>query len=214
VLISSVRSGFAIAKKRKVEESSLLGLLTPIEDASQFSDESNQQQNKREHEAAENALNELEEAYSEMVNSIDIEKINLEENYVKGYITRSEKRRGGPYTKAQRNRFLQLAAQAKENDDKELIRILALELCIGISPKMEKAVLASFGNLFIHHRDAIGVLKDFTNRDENKADANLIAYIRTLMMLNQVEGWMGRIENVKHRFGQSFFGKLMTSSKN
>lgn len=214
MLISSVRSGFAIAKKKKVKETSLLGLLTPITDVDQFSEEKegDQKRQQREFEAAENALHELEEAYNEMVNAIDTDKINLEENYVKGYITRSEKRRGGRYTKSQRNRFLQIASQARETSDKELIRVLALELCIGISPKMEKAVHAAFGNLFIHHRDAISVLKNFANRSE--ADSNLVAYMRTLMMLNQVEGWMERIETVKHKFSHSMFGKLLAPSKN
>ncbi len=203
-MITAVRSGFAIQKKSvsDAKETSLLGLLTPVEDMTQLSDEGEKKRQNAQHEAAENALKELDEKYSEMLDAIETDNINLEENYVKGYITRMEKRRGGPYSKSQRQRFLAMARQARETNDKELIKILALELCIGISPKMENAVLAAFGNVFIHHRDATNILEEFAGGE--KCNANLAAYAKSLMMLNRVEAWMGKVETVKHRLKMAF----------
>ncbi len=203
-MITAVRSGFAIQKKSvsTVKETSLLGLLTPVEDMTQLSDEGEKKRQNAQHEAAENALKELDEKYNEMLEAIDTDSINLEENYVKGYITRMEKRRGGPYSKSQRQRFLAMARQARETKDKELIKILALELCIGISPKTESAVLAAFGNVFIHHRDSTTILEQFSEGET--CNANLAAYAKSLMMLNRVEAWMGKIETVKHRLKMAF----------
>lgn len=206
-MITAVRSGLSLKATKvngsdKVEDTSLLGLLTPIADMTQLSDEGEKKRQNAQYEAAEAALKELEEKYTEMVNAIDTDNINLEENYVKGYITRMEKRRGGPYSKSQRQRFLAVAKQARETDDKELAKILALELCIGISPKMEKSVLAAFGNVFIHHRDASTVLKGFLKNE--KCNPNLAAYAKTLVMLNRVEAWMGKVETIKHRIKAAF----------
>lgn len=196
VSITTVRPGTSAAKTASVKKtSSLLGLMEPIQDHSEFSDEGKQQQ--QQHSAAQTAMNELEECYNDMLESIDTEKINLEENYVKGYITRSEKRRGGRYTKTQRQRYMDMARQAQKTGDKGLVRLLALELCIGIPPKTEKAVMAAFGKVFIHHREETDVLKSFVNKAN--ANPNLAAYMRTILMVNRVENWVGKYEEMKER---------------
>lgn len=185
--------------------------MEPIGDNSSFSDEGKQQQHQQS--AAQGAVDELEECYNDMLESIDIEKINLEENYVKGYITRSEKRRGGKYSKAQRDRYLDMARQAQKTGDKEMVRLLALELCIGIPPKTEKAVMAAFGKVFIHHREENEVLQNFV--EKSKVNPNLAAYMRTILMVNKVETWVGKYEEIKERFASLFTVKgLMSFSKN
>lgn len=210
VSITTVRPGTSAASTAKVKKTSgLLGLMEPVQDQSEFSDEGKQQQHQS---AAKAAVDELEECYNDMLESIDTDKINLEENYVKGYITRSEKRRGGRYNKAQRQRYMDLARQAKKTGDKELVRLLALELCIGIPPKTEKAVMAAFGNVFIHHREESDVLKSFV--EKANVNPNLAAYMRTILMVNRVENWVGKYEELKERFTKFIPGNWGSASSN
>ncbi len=139
--------------------------------------------------ATENALEELEEKYQDLLESVDVDKLNPK--YLTRYIRRAEERRGGPFTKIEKAHFREMAG----SNDPEVKRLLALELRVGVPKKVEMEALAAMGNLLLH-RDDMVALEGFMQKP-NK-DANLREWVRTTLMMNRVEFWMEKYKHLKN----------------
>lgn len=137
------------------------------------------------------ALEELEEKYKSLLESVRVEKFNPK--YISRYIASAEKRRGAPFTPAERKRIKEMAT----SKDPEVIRLLALELRIGVPRKIERDALAAMGNIMLHREDA--ALREFLC-NPNK-DPNLTAYVKTILMMSHVETWMDRYTKLKQQYG-------------
>jgi len=137
------------------------------------------------------ALEELEEKYRSLLESVRVENFNPK--YISRYIISAEKRRGAPFTPAERKRIKEMAT----SKDPEVIRLLALELRIGVPRKIERDALASMGNLMLHRED--DALRQFLSSPEK--DPNLVAYVKTILMMSHVETWMDRYNRWKRQYG-------------
>lgn len=135
--------------------------------------------------AAAQALEDLEEKYNALVESIDVEKFNPA--YISRYIKRAETRRGAPYADHEKKRFREMA----KSGNPHLIRLLALELRIGIPKKIERDALAAMGRLMLH-RDQAEDLRRFL--DQPDKDPNLRNWVQTMLAMNTVEQWMGTLQ--------------------
>ncbi len=140
--------------------------------------------------AAKKALEELEEKYTSLVKAVKVDIFKPEN--IEEYILRAEKRRGAPFTRAERDRFRDMA----KSGDPEKIRLVALELRFGVPRKVERAALAAFGNLILY-RDQVAPLREFL--DKPGKDPNLVAYVKTILMMNRVERWMEKYQNWRDR---------------
>ncbi len=143
--------------------------------------------------ATENALEELEEKYQDLLRAVDVDKLNPK--YLTRYIKRAEERRGGPFTKEEKTGFREMAT----SKDPEVKRLLALELRVGVPKKVEIEALAAMGNLLLH-RDDTRSLEAFIEKPEK--DPNLREWVRTTLMMNRVEFWMGRYQHFKSWAGR------------
>lgn len=155
--------------------------------------------------AVERALEDFEEFYLRLLESVNVD--TFERKYINRYIKRAENRRGAAFTKAERERFRDMA----KSDNPEMLRLLALELRIGIPRRVERDALAALGNLMLY-RDQDGAFKSFLSRP-NK-DPNLLAIVKTVSMTGQVEDWMGKVQELKERFVRfTNFGQSRTQVK-
>ena len=141
-------------------------------------------------EGASRALVQLSSAYARMVAAINLKLFNPDR--IDEYIRRAEKRSGADMTDMEKDRLRRLA----KTTDERVLRLLCLELRVGIPKKEEAEAERAFGQLLLarHDREA---LQRFMN-DAN-ADENLKAHVRAVLMLGQVEQWMSRYKQWKER---------------
>ena len=183
---------------KKTRSGTVVGssLLAPVTDINPFSedDDTKRRRKKRNRQAAaEDAIVDLEEAYQAMLEGIDTETVPLDEASIKKAIAKTEETRGA-YTKPEKQQLLALIRKARDTRHPELVRAISLELGLGLSPTLEKAVFASLGKVMIHHRDAKSAIKAKLN-DPN-LDPNLAAHLRAVSLLNGVETMVARIQSV------------------
>lgn len=159
------------------------GLTLPVEPLAQDNVTSGDQRS-----ATERALARLEESYARLVDSINLSRFRPER--INQYIARAEKQGGIPMSEEEKVRIRKLA----ETGDEKTLRLLALELRIGVPEKAEREALAALGELFLHRQDRITLEKFLA--DHHK-DENLKAHVRTLLLVNRVENTMHFCQSVK-----------------
>jgi hypothetical protein len=141
------------------------------------------------------ALRQLEESYVNLKESVNLKKFDATK--IEEYITKAEKRTGLPYSIEEKEQFRQMAKVS----DPELLKLLCMELHVGLSEKAEKEAMASLGRLILHRNqtDALKAYMDMPGKD-----ANIKAYIRTVLMMHRVENWMNTVEDVKRKVKKPF----------
>ncbi|MBK8189525.1 MAG: hypothetical protein IPK79_03660 [Vampirovibrionales bacterium] len=177
-------SNAALKPKKAASLFGLEALVGPVDEA-ESADLLASSSLERQTTAAAQALEDLEEKYNALVESIDVEKFNPA--YISRYIKRAETRRGAPYADHEKKRFREMAKSGNPN----LIRLLALELRIGIPKKIERDALAAMGRLMLH-RDQAADLRGFL--DQPDKDPNLRNWVQTMLTMNTVEQWMGALQ--------------------
>lgn len=136
------------------------------------------------------ALRQLEESYTNMKESINLKRFDAQK--IEEYLMKAEKRTGLPYSDEEKGQFRQLA----QSTDVEHLKLLCLELHVGISEKAEKEAMAAMGRLILH-RNQTQALRAYMELPGK--DPNLKAYIRTVLMMHKVENWMNTVEDVKRK---------------
>jgi hypothetical protein len=136
----------------------------------------------------ERALAQLESRYQAMVDGIQLKY--FDPTKIEQYIRMAEKRAGMEMSDKERFRLIRLA----KINNPQLLKLLALELRIGIPKRLEQAALASLGELMLH-RDDEDALRGYL--DDPSKDDNLKAYVRTVLMMNKTERWMAKVETAK-----------------
>lgn len=141
------------------------------------------------------ALRQLEESYVNLKESVNLKKFDATK--IEEYISKAEKRTGLPYSAEEKEQFRQMAKVS----DPELLKLLCMELHVGLSEKAEKEAMASLGRLILHRNqtDALKAYMDMPGKD-----ANIKAYIRTVLMMHRVENWMNTVEDVKRKVKKPF----------
>ncbi|MEB3288183.1 MAG: hypothetical protein VKJ04_11865 [Vampirovibrionales bacterium] len=143
----------------------------------------------------ERALQQLETRYQAMFEGIQLKY--FDPNKIENYIRMAEKRMGMELSEKERIRLIQIS----KSKDPNILKLLALELRIGIPKRLEQAALAALGELLLQ-RDDEEALQAYL--EDPTKDDNLKAYVRTVMMMNKVERVMARVENAKSTL-KSFF---------
>lgn len=140
---------------------------------------------------AERALQQLEVSYQRLIDGIQLE--HFDPKRIETYIKMAEKRSGILMSDEEKGRLV----QASQSNDEQILRLLALQLRVGIPRRLEKEALAAMGELMLNREDT-SALKKFA-QDASK-DPNLQAYVRNLLMMNRVESMMARVDKVRVLF--------------
>jgi hypothetical protein len=141
------------------------------------------------------ALRQLEESYVNLKESVNLKKFDATK--IEEYITKAEKRTGLPYSVEEKEQFRLMA----KSSDPDFLKLLCMELHVGLSEKAEKEAMAALGRLILHRNqtDALKAYMDMPGKD-----ANIKAYIRTVLMMHRVENWMNTVEDVKRKVKKPF----------
>ncbi len=134
------------------------------------------------------ALDNFTTSYTNLIDAIDIE--NFEPQQIEQYIRNAEARSGVTMRDAEKE---QIRLLSKSNDE-HVLRLLALELRVGIPKDVEKEALAAFGELILYRHDK-ETLQGFLDNPKN--DPNLKAHIRTVLMMSKVENVMHGVDTTK-----------------
>lgn len=141
---------------------------------------------------AERALQQFEQSYQRLLDSINLE--HFDPNKIENYIRLAEKRAGVDMTDKEKARIRELVFTG----DPEILKLVALELRVGISRKLEKEVLAAFGELIIYHRENDALMMNFLGHPTK--DENLKAYVRILMMMSRFERLLNKWQGFQDRY--------------
>lgn len=136
----------------------------------------------------EKAFDELEKSYEKLLTSINLKAFNRSK--IEDYLRLAEKRAGMEISEKEKLRLRKMA----QSEDPKVLRLLALELRIGIPRKAEKEAMAALGQMMLYRQDRKSFEKFLAAPDK---DENLKAYVRTIIMMNRVEDLMYRYENFK-----------------
>ena len=150
------------------------------------------------------ALDEFDEQYKTLLESVDVEKFDPAK--IKRYIKRAETRRGAPFIESEKQQYHAMA----QSTDANVLRLLAVELQIGVSRNFKKIKLdaeAAMARVILnrHDQDALKAFLDDPHRDPNMRD-----WVRTTLYLNRVEYWIKTVDDYKRRF--TSLGKLGRSA--
>ncbi|MBY0405303.1 MAG: hypothetical protein K2X66_15495, partial [Cyanobacteria bacterium] len=140
--------------------------------------------------AIQKTLRQLDESYLQLKESVNLKKFDT--NKLEDYILKAEKRSGIPYSPEEKMNFRQLTATGNT----EMIKMVALELGVGVSEKAEKEAMAALGRLMVH-RHQTKALQAFLNQPDK--DPNLKAYVRTVMLTHKVESVLSKVEGFKRK---------------
>ncbi len=151
------------------------------------------------------ALAQMEASYEKMIAGIKLEAFDPKK--IEDYIRQSEKNSGVVLSEAEKERIRQAA---KSRNDK-MLRLLALELGVGVPLKHKKQVLYYLGELMINRQDK-QALAAFIN-DPTK-DENLKAHVKTVLLAGQVEEVLYKVESFKGQFNSVFKHLSLGKSKN
>jgi len=141
-------------------------------------------------EGAERALQQLNTAYQRMLSAINLRLFNPDR--IEEYIRRAERRAGVDMTDLEKDRIRRLA----RSGDSRMLRLLCLELRVGVPKKEQADAERAFGQLLLARHDR-PALQRFL--DNPKSDDNLKAHVRAILMMGQVEAWMNRADEWKRR---------------
>ncbi len=141
---------------------------------------------------AERALQQFELAYQALLDGIKLE--HFDPNKIENYIRLAEKRAGVDMSDKEKGRIRELV----NTGDPDILKLVALELRVGISRKLEKEALAAFGELVIYHREQDALMQNFLSHPTK--DENLKAYIRILIMMSRFERIMNSWHAMRDRY--------------
>jgi len=141
---------------------------------------------------AERALQQFEQSYQRLLDSINLE--HFDANKIENYIRLAEKRAGVDMTELEKGRIRELVFTGEP----EILKLVALELRVGISRKLEKEALAAFGELIIYHREHEALMQNFLSHPTK--DENLKAYIRILIMMSRFERLLNKWQGFRDRY--------------
>jgi hypothetical protein len=144
--------------------------------------------------AIQKTLRQMEESYQNLKDSINLKKLDPQK--IDDLIAKAEKRTGLPYSDVEKAQFREWV----KSNNPELLKMVALELRVGISEKAEKEAMAALGRLILY-RNNMKDLKLFLADPEK--DPNLKAYVRTVLMMQKVEGVMSTVEGLKRKVKKS-----------
>lgn len=140
--------------------------------------------------SVEKALRQLDTSYTALKESVNLKKFDSAK--IEDYFRLAEKRSGFPIPEADKAQIRELV----KTQDPELLRMVALELRVGISEKAEKEAMAALGRLILY-RENTKALQAYL-LDPGK-DQNLKAHVKTVLMMNRVEGALSSFESVKRK---------------
>lgn len=135
--------------------------------------------------ATERALENFDVSYQRLMSGINIKAFNPEK--IETYMKATEKRTGREFTKKEKDRI----RRAAQSNNPDVIRLLALELRVGIPRKLEHNALAAYGELMMNRSDSQTLIR-FAKKPTT--DPNLKSHIETVIMMNRVEGTLSRIK--------------------
>ena len=134
----------------------------------------------------EKALQELENSYSRLVNSINLNLFHpLKLNH---YIHLAEKRSGKDYTDLEKE-HMKLIVQS---DNERALRLLALELGVGVPKKAERDAMSAMGALMLH-RNNTQALETFLQKPGT--DENIRSHVQLILMMSKFEKTVNRFDH-------------------
>ncbi len=140
--------------------------------------------------AVSKSLRQLDSSYNTLRESVDLKKFDPAK--IDDYLRAAERETGVLMRDEEKAQLRQLA----QSQDPNVRKLVALELRVGISEKAEAAALAAMGRLMLH-RNQTQALQAYL-QDDTK-DPNLKAHVKTLLMMNRVEGVLHTYESTKRK---------------